>query len=48
MKVASTTIPTGGEPKDNFSGLNFRDEKEESKSQKAYKHPEAAISSAER
>ena len=37
----------GGGSKDNFSGLNFRDDAEE-KTHKAYKHPEAAISSAER
>ena len=37
----------GGGSRDNFSGLNFREDAEE-KSHKAYKHPEAAISSAER
>ena len=53
MKVVSIeTFPVagggGGEPKDNLSGLNFREEKKEEKSHKAYKHPDAAISSAER
>ena len=48
-KLSYNHIPIGGGgSKDNFSGLNFRDEKEESKSHKAYKHPDAAISSAER
>ena len=47
-KLSYNHIPIGGGgSKDNFSGLNFRDDAEE-KSHKAYKHPEAAISSAER
>ena len=54
MRVVSIeTFPVAGggggeEPKDNFSGLNFREEKKEEKGHKAYKHPDAAISSAER
>ena len=47
-KLSYNHIPIGGGgSKDNFSGLNFRDDAKE-KSHKAYKHPEAAISSAER